>query len=151
MLSQPERTPTNEGPYQARRQAETLETHEDFVIIKVPRRANKGIPKRRISAISNAVVIEMIAYGAYSTAQIAEWSGLAVRTISEYMSAMHERRMVYIECWAPSRHGCPPVPKWRLGVRKKDAPKPPPLTSTQRQQRLRDRRREAAQTGLCAG
>jgi hypothetical protein len=109
-----------------------------------PRRPKQRLMK--INAFSQAQLIKLLLDGSYSCAELAEETGLHYVTILEYTRELHRAKAAHICMWEKDNRGRDMIKIYKLGEGK-DA-KRLKLTAAQRQQRVRDKKKMAAQVGL---
>lgn len=105
-----------------------------------PYRWKPGLPKdkhrRRLNAKAAAGMVASLMTGTPTMQQLVESSGLCLHTVRAYVKALHLAGAVRIAGWAKDKRGAYMTPLWTAG-QGADAPKPPPLTSTQRMKAAR--------------
>lgn len=104
----------------------------------------------KVNAMSLGHLVRALSCEPMSYAELAEETGLHYHTVREWVNAMHQVHAVHVAAWATDTRGRHNSPLWQLGVDKRDARKPT-LTAAQRQQRLRDRKKQAAMIGMMTG
>lgn len=102
----------------------------------------------KINAYHQANLIKLLLEGTYSCAELAEETGLHYVTVLEYTRELHRAKAAHICMWEKDNRGRDLTKIYKLGEGR-DA-KRSRMTPAQRQQRLRDKKKKAAQVGLLA-
>lgn len=77
----------------------------------------------RVNAITNAQLLSKVSEGVFTTNQLSEETGLCIRTIRNYLSAMHKVGVLHIIDWEEDSGGRRSLKVYKLGAGK-DMPKP---------------------------
>lgn len=104
---------------------------------------------RKINAITQARLINLMLDGVYTCQQLAEETGLHYITVLQYARELHRAGAAHIADWDEDARGRSTLKVYKIG-RGKDA-KRPRLTGAQRQERLRERRKTLQQIQVTAG
>lgn len=81
----------------------------------------------RINAISIAELMIGLQDGCHTMLELAEMSGLAIRTVRNYCMQLHKRGVIHIVDWREDTNGGRTLKVYELGTGK-DMPKPPRRT-----------------------
>lgn len=100
------------------------------------------------NATAFAEMCLMLNKGLCTQAQIRERTGLSAYTVVKWMRLLRNRKLIYIERWIRSSVG-QPTAVWVWGYKENDAPRPPPMTTKEYNERskIRKRLRKAALSG----
>lgn len=112
--------------------------------------AKSGKEQIKINALTQAKLIRLLLIGDYMLSELAEETGLHYTTVCEYCRKLRAEGALYVRRWEPDKRGARRMPVYRLGFHK-DADRPPPTTSAERQRRTRERQRAAALLHKMAG
>jgi hypothetical protein len=94
----------------------------------------------RVNAITNAQLLSKVSEGVFTTHQLSEETGLCIRTIRNYLSAMHKVGVLHITDWEEDTGGRRSLKVYKLGAGK-DMPKPRMSNAeTRRRYRLKIRK-----------
>lgn len=99
--------------------------------------------KHLYHASAYAAFFESLVKGEATVRDLIADCGLAANTVRKLVHAMRRRRLIHVTAWEQDSAGRWTVPVYKLGSRA-DAPRPAPLTSTQRSANQRRRNRDAA-------
>lgn len=103
----------------------------------------------KVNAMSQAHLIRALLVGDMTLSELAEETGLHYVTVREYCSALHKAGAAHIARWEPDARGRHIIKVYRLG-QGKDAVRPK-MTQSERQARLRARKRAAEMLSVTAG
>lgn len=104
-------------------------------------KSTKGIKRSRICAKSNAILMRLLLDGTRDCYELAEETGLAYRSITDYCAALRKEGAVHVAGWSEDAAGGRRLAIYKLGVGK-DVPQPR-FTPAERAQRHRDRKTAA--------
>jgi hypothetical protein len=93
---------------------------------------------RRIGPLTFSNLLHHMLDGALSMQELAEVSGLHVKTVNDYCRAMHAKRAIHICGWAPDATGRFSMPLYKLGAGRDVKNKP--YTPAERAERYRERK-----------
>lgn len=99
------------------------------------------MPLVKVNAMSHAKLIKALQVDMHTAKDLAAATGLHYSTVREQLRALHRERLIYIAAYEKDVRGRENAMLWAWGNRP-DA-KRVALTPSQRQQRLRNRRRMA--------
>lgn len=91
----------------------------------------------RLNAITNAQLIKYLLEGIYTNQELSEITGLCVRTIRTYVSAMHKAGALHISSWKKDSIGHYSMCVYKIGEGK-DAKKPK-MTDSEIRKRYRQK------------
>lgn len=103
----------------------------------------------KVNAMSQAHLIRALLVGDMTLSELAEETGLHYVTVREYCSALHKAGAAHIARWEPDARGRHIIKVYRLG-QGKDATRPK-MTQSERQARLRARKRAAEMLSVTTG
>lgn len=69
----------------------------------------------RVNAVAFAEFIAALSMGGHTFQELAEHTGLHIKTVYAYVKALHKAKQVYIESWVKDRAGRVCVAVYRLG------------------------------------
>lgn len=90
----------------------------------------------KLNASLFAMAVKMLMSGPTTTKEISERTGLAHLTVLELLREMRRQKTVYVCGWLRDSGQHASIRVYSIGC-EPDAPKPPPLTDSQRNQRYR--------------
>ena len=111
-----------------------------------PPPSTKGRRIRKINAFTQARLIRLLIDGDLNCRELAEETGLHYVTVQEYTRELHHAGAVHICRWEKDSRDRDAIKIYKLGVGKDI--KRDKLTSAQRQERVRKRRKMAELLGL---
>jgi hypothetical protein len=98
-------------------------------------------PSSRINAIAIAEMMLGLQDACHTMWELADMSGLSIKTVRHYCSTMHRRGAVRIADWREDVKGGRTLKVFALGYGK-DMPKPKPQTRAENCKRYREKRRQ---------
>lgn len=108
---------------------------------------NKRVIK--LNSILQAQLIKLLLEGVYTCQELAEETGLHYVTVLQYTRELHRAGAAYIDHWEKDSRDRDSLKVYKVGVGK-DARRSK-LTSAQRQERVRKRKKMANLLGLTSG
>jgi hypothetical protein len=103
----------------------------------------------KINAYSQAQLIKLLLEGTYSCREMAEHTGLHYVTVLQYTRELHRAGAAHIASWEKDARGRDVIRIYKIGT-KADA-KREKLTSAERQERVRARKKAAEMSQVMAG
>ncbi len=94
----------------------------------------------KINAITNAQLMLKLTEGVYTAFELAEETGLGIRTIRPYLTAMHKVGVIHITEWTEDAIGHRSMKVYKLGPGK-DVPKPR-MTNAETRRRYRNKQKQ---------
>lgn len=104
----------------------------------------------KLSAMTYAIVLKLLARGEYTMYELAEKSGLHYATVIDYTQALRKVGMIHITDWLPDSRGHYSLKVYKLG-QGRDVPRPAPIQARERTRAYRAKMKQQAMINAMAG
>lgn len=102
----------------------------------------KGGAKARVGPTAISSLIAALAFGAHTFDQLSSATGLPTRSVSAWVDALRQAKLVHVAKWLPDSRGYFTIAAFIWGPNELDATKPT-MTGTERNRAWRQRQKDA--------